>query len=229
MIFGLGGVCPCVPWAGFALNLSAGGSRKSLANKTFSSSWCRTTCTSQCSRLRRCFKCNHLLVSSLLSHHSHLLSQGYDRASLQVNVMPFDPQRGADHARAYATKYASKPEIVDGSSQLACRSLHFLVQFRSFCRKWYVLEVTKNGLKDWLKSRTVGLGTAVQTRYMFRPGRALGDCEQNRFSNLCAPPDPSPHKASRGGPVHGVQSHLELPRGQKHTPLPVYAGVASIH
>ena len=23
--------------------------------------------------------------------------------------------------------------------------------------KWYVLEVTKNGLKDWLKSRTVGV------------------------------------------------------------------------
>ena len=31
-----------------------------------------------------------------------------------VNFMPFDPQRGADHARAYATKYASKPETVDG-------------------------------------------------------------------------------------------------------------------
>ena len=31
-----------------------------------------------------------------------------------VNVMPFDPQRGSDHARAYATKYASKPETVDG-------------------------------------------------------------------------------------------------------------------
>ena len=27
-----------------------------------------------------------------------------------VNVMPFDPTRGADHARAYATKYCSKPE-----------------------------------------------------------------------------------------------------------------------
>ena len=27
-----------------------------------------------------------------------------------VNVMPFDPTRGSDHARAYATKYCSKPE-----------------------------------------------------------------------------------------------------------------------
>ncbi len=27
-----------------------------------------------------------------------------------VNVMPFDPQHGNDHARAYATKYCSKPE-----------------------------------------------------------------------------------------------------------------------
>ena len=29
-----------------------------------------------------------------------------------VNVMPFDPLHGADHARAYATKYASKPEKI---------------------------------------------------------------------------------------------------------------------
>ena len=27
-----------------------------------------------------------------------------------VNVLAFDPMRGADHARAYATKYCSKPE-----------------------------------------------------------------------------------------------------------------------
>ena len=33
-----------------------------------------------------------------------------------VNVMPFDPQRGADHARSYAAKYAAKPEIVDGKT-----------------------------------------------------------------------------------------------------------------
>ena len=50
-----------------------------------------------------------------------------------VNVMPFDPLHGADHARAYATKYASKPE------------------------KWYFMETEKNGLKDWLKCRTVGI------------------------------------------------------------------------
>ena len=40
-----------------------------------------------------------------------------------VNVMPFDPLRRCDHARAYATKYASKPE------------------------KWYFMETEKNGLK----------------------------------------------------------------------------------
>ena len=34
-------------------------------------------------------------------------------APSSVNVLPFDPQRGADHARAYATKYASKPETVE--------------------------------------------------------------------------------------------------------------------
>ena len=44
--------------------------------------------------------------------------------------MPFDPLHGADQARAYATKYASKPE------------------------KWYYLETESNSLKDWLKART---------------------------------------------------------------------------
>ena len=46
---------------------------------------------------------------------SHLWPPGVRQPlPLQVNVMPFDPQRGADHARAYATKYASKPETVGG-------------------------------------------------------------------------------------------------------------------
>ena len=48
-----------------------------------------------------------------------------------VNVLAFDPTKGADHARAYATKYASKPEnlhttgvcrcIGDDSRQLSSR------------------------------------------------------------------------------------------------------------
>ena len=40
-----------------------------------------------------------------------------------VNVMPFDPLHGADQARAYATKYASKPEKVGG----ICFSIGFSV------------------------------------------------------------------------------------------------------
>ena len=31
-----------------------------------------------------------------------------------VNVMPFDPLHGSDQARAYATKYCSKPEKAKG-------------------------------------------------------------------------------------------------------------------
>ena len=49
-----------------------------------------------------------------------------------VNVVAFDPYHGADQARAYATKYASKPE------------------------KWYYMETDSNSLKDWLKRRIVG-------------------------------------------------------------------------
>ena len=70
-----------------------------------------------------------------------------------VNVMPFDPQRGCDHARGYATKYASKPE------------------------KWYVIEVTKNGLKDWLKSRTVGLCMVFNRILNFHVVRSTRPCQ----------------------------------------------------
>ena len=46
-------------------------------------------------------------------------------APSSVNVLPFDPQRGADHARAYATKYASKPETVEGRMDIyVCLTLH---------------------------------------------------------------------------------------------------------
>ena len=73
----------------------------------------------------------------------------------------FDPQRGADHARAYATKYASKPETGVGRNWSPyLLAAPCLGRTPSLCRKWYVLEVTKNGLKDWLKSRTVGNGIA---------------------------------------------------------------------
>ena len=50
-----------------------------------------------------------------------------------VNVLPFDPRHGADQARQYATKYAGKPE------------------------KYYFLETERDGVKDFLKCRTVGL------------------------------------------------------------------------
>lgn len=50
-----------------------------------------------------------------------------------VHVLPFDPRFGADTARQYAGKYASKPE------------------------KWYYLETQRDGVKDFLKCRTVGL------------------------------------------------------------------------
>ena len=44
-----------------------------------------------------------------------------------INVAAFDPYHGADQARAYAAKYASKPE------------------------KWFYLETESNSVKDWLK------------------------------------------------------------------------------
>ena len=49
------------------------------------------------------------------------------------NVLPFDPHHGADQARGYAGKYASKPE------------------------KYFYMEIEKNSAKFWLKARTVGV------------------------------------------------------------------------
>ena len=46
-----------------------------------------------------------------------------------INVLPFDPRHGADQARQYAGKYASKPE------------------------KWYFLETERDGVKEFLKCR----------------------------------------------------------------------------
>ena len=76
--------------------------------------------------------------------------------AVDLSLNRFDPQRGADHARAYATKYASKPETGVGRSWSPPHLRLIAWGTPSLCRKWYVLEVTKNGLKDWLKSRTVG-------------------------------------------------------------------------
>ena len=62
-----------------------------------------------------------------------------------VNVLPFDPNHGADQARQYATKYASKPE------------------------KWYFLDTQQDGVKNFLKCRTaamaVQLASSLSTKY----------------------------------------------------------------
>ena len=43
--------------------------------------------------------------------------------------------------------------------------------------KWYVLEVTKNGLKDWLKSRTVGLCMVFNRILNFHVVRSTRPCQ----------------------------------------------------
>ena len=68
----------------------------------------------------QCFDCNTQRVALMrrlpeddqfvVPHNLYLTV--YSPSS--VNVMPFDPLHGADQARAYATKYASKPEKVGG-------------------------------------------------------------------------------------------------------------------
>eukprot|EP00973_Karenia_brevis_P033417 4608663-Karenia_brevis.AAC.1 len=50
-----------------------------------------------------------------------------------VHVLPFDPHYGADTARQYCGKYASKAE------------------------KWYYLETQRDGVRDFIKARTIGL------------------------------------------------------------------------
>ena len=50
-----------------------------------------------------------------------------------ANVLAFDPSHGADQARGYAGKYCSKPE------------------------RYFFMESETNGVKTWLKARTIGL------------------------------------------------------------------------
>ena len=70
-----------------------------------------------------------------------------------VYVMLFDPHNGADQARPYAAKYASKPE------------------------KWYFLETVSNAVKEWLKCRTVGLCMCFNRILGFHPVRATRPCQ----------------------------------------------------
>ena len=100
-----------------------------------------------------------------------------------INVLPFDPIHGADNCRTYAGKYASKPE------------------------KWYYLENVRDGVKDWLKARTVGLCVAFNkilgfqvvkstrpvlfTHCDFLPPRSHRGCRDTRHQQRCPNyPDP---------------------------------------
>ena len=65
-----------------------------------------------------------------------------------VNVICFDPLRGADQARSYAGKHASKPE------------------------RWYYLEAEKSWLQHWLKCRTIGMCQAWNRIMGFRSVRS---------------------------------------------------------
>ena len=65
-----------------------------------------------------------------------------------INVLPFDPKRGSEQAHQYATKYAAKGE------------------------KYYYLETVRDGVKDFLKSRTVGLCMCINRLLGFHVVRA---------------------------------------------------------
>lgn len=65
-----------------------------------------------------------------------------------VNVLPFDPDMGADQARQYASKYASKAE------------------------QHYFVETEKDSAKFFLKARTVGLCMAYNRLMGFRVVRS---------------------------------------------------------
>ena len=89
-----------------------------------------------------------------------------------MNVLVFDPRRGPDQARQYAAKYCSKPE------------------------PWYFLETEKNGLKDWLKARTVGLCMAFNRILHFHVVRSTRPVQWQPAEfvpkkDSCVPRDPS--------------------------------------
>ena len=61
-----------------------------------------------------------------------------------INVLPFDTENGADSCRSYAAKYAAKAEA------------------------WFHMETVKDGIKDWLKCRCVGLCMASLCPHQIR-------------------------------------------------------------
>ena len=81
-----------------------------------------------------------------------------------VNVLCFDPQRGADQARGYAGKYCSKPEA------------------------WYYMETEKNCLKDWLKCRTVGLCIRLRRRRLLAGAKVCTRASGSSTAQHCSRP-----------------------------------------
>ena len=189
--------------------------------------------------------------------------------------MPFDPTRGSDHARAYATKYCSKPEKWWNAPPLAAdhhpsrrhspcppspqtpsvlqthpsprpqtptphpptpaessplpqtpspsrrppasdhRSRRGKGRMGVVCAKWYFLETVADGLKNWLKARTVGICMAFNRLLSFHVVRSTRPCTyvpacfigKKEYRNLRDPghiekypqfPDPQHHAPHTG-------------------------------
>ena len=80
-----------------------------------------------------------------------------------VNVLCFDPHRGADQARSYAAKYCSKPEkwrawrSGSGAIYITQTRAHSLRYSCPTYTSRFFLETERSGLQHWLKCRTVGL------------------------------------------------------------------------
>jgi hypothetical protein len=65
-----------------------------------------------------------------------------------INVLPFHPHHGSGHARQYVGKYAAKPE------------------------KYFFLDTSANGVRQFLKGRTIGVCMAINRLLGFRVVRS---------------------------------------------------------
>ena len=85
-----------------------------------------------------------------------------------MHVLGFDPRHGADQARNYAGKYASTARrnslcttsrmgLVSNARERPHNQAVHTFSTQRKPEKWYYLETTSNGLKNFLKCRTVGL------------------------------------------------------------------------
>ena len=99
-----------------------------------------------------------------------------------LNVMPFDPTRGSDHARSlslFFSPFTSPLPPPCLNRKFRNQSLGHTQQSTAQSQRsgTYFLETVADGLKNWLKARTVGISMAFNRLLSFHVVRSTRPCQ----------------------------------------------------